>query len=372
MIFPLLPLYAQLFNASNFTIGALAASFAVAQLIVSPLWGILSDKYGRRPIIAIGLLGIAVNFFLFGLATGIFMLFISRFMQGIFSGALMVSARAYIADLTTPEERIRAMGYVGAALSLGVILGPAIGGMFAEINISLPFYAASVLALVNFFFVAKFIPESLNIRGVVPIRIKEILLTNLTAIPKGIRGPLGPLYTLAFIWSFALANNQVAVPLLAVERFSLGLGEIGWIFSITGIVAAFTQFFLITRIVSFIGERKTILLGLTILSLGFVAMPLLPPILGLLFLAGAIAGFGSAISRPTITALISKETTEEQGVTMGTASAFESLARLVGPLLGGFLFGFFIPLPFFFSAILVFLALLYIYTQTSFLKKKNP
>ena len=156
MIFPLLPLYARLFNASNFTIGALAASFAVAQLIVSPLWGILSDKYGRRPIIAIGLLGIAVNFFLFGLATGIFMLFISRFMQGIFSGALMVSARAYIADLTTPEERIRAMGYVGAALSLGVILGPAIGGMFAEINISLPFYAASVLALVNFFLDGSF------------------------------------------------------------------------------------------------------------------------------------------------------------------------------------------------------------------------
>ena len=193
MIFPLLPLYAQLFNASDFTIGALAASFAVAQLVISPLWGILSDKYGRKPVILVGLLGIAVNFFLFGMASGIFMLFISRFMQGIFSGALMVAARAYIADLTTPEERVKAMSYVGAALSLGIILGPAIGGMFAEINISLPFYAAGILALVNFIFVARFIHESVKVREYVKLSISKILLTNFTAIPRGISGPLAPL-----------------------------------------------------------------------------------------------------------------------------------------------------------------------------------
>lgn len=370
LVFPLLPIYAKEFNASNFTIGLLAASFALSQLLFAPIWGILSDKYGRKPIIAWGLFGMGITFLIFGTAQSLAVLFIARFLQGGFSAATLPAARAYIADLTTKEERVKMLGRLGAALSLGVILGPAIGGLLAKDSIQLPFFVASVVALLNLVFVLKFLPESiaLKTKGVLSFKI---VLSQIGQLWKGLRTQLAPLFALAFLWSFALSNNQVAVPLLGLEKFNLGATNIGLIFAVMGAVSGFTQLFLITKITSFIGKHRTIIIGLFLMAFGFMIMPFIPPSIIFLYFAVAISGFGSALSRPVITALISEDAPAGQGATMGTATAFESFGRLIGPIAGGFLFSIGAQVPFLFSGIVVSATLIFIITRFKFLSKST-
>lgn len=373
MVFPLLPLYARTFQASNITIGFLAASFALAGFIFAPLWGMLSDRFGRKAIIAGGLIGIAGSFFLFGAATNLTILFIARFLQGVFAAATLPGARAYIADITTNEDRVRALGYLGAALSLGVILGPAIGGILASVSLSLPFYAAGALALLNFIFVGIFLPESLKEKTAQSIRkVGSAFITqNPKRIWMGLRADLAPLFMLSFLWSFALSNNQVVVPLLGIDRFALDPMRVGILFVIMGAVAAIVQIFLLVRITSFLGKHMTIILGMLLMALGFLIMPFVPASLMFLYGAIAVAALGSSVSRPVITALISEETQEGQGVTMGTATAFESLGRLIGPILGGFLFAYGVALPFVFSAVVVIITLAFITKKSGFLSREH-
>ena len=146
LVFPLLPLYAKAFNTTSFQIGLLAASFGLAQLFFSPLWGMISDRIGRKPTILIGVAGLALGFLMFGFANSLQSLFIARFLQGIFSGAALPSARAYVADLTNKNERVKAMGRVGAAMALGVIVGPFIGTVLAETSLSFPFFVSAGVA----------------------------------------------------------------------------------------------------------------------------------------------------------------------------------------------------------------------------------
>lgn len=369
LVFPLLPIYAKEFQASDFTIGLLAASFALSQLLFSPIWGMLSDKYGRKPIIALGLLGMSITFIVFGTAQSLMILFAARFLQGAFSGAVLPAARAYIADITTKEERVKMLGRLGAALSLGVMLGPAIGGLLAKQSIQLPFFAASVVAFLNLLFVMKFLPESITQKTRQSISFK-MALSQIGQLWKGLRTQMAPLFALAFLWSFALSNNQVAVPLLGLEKFNLGVGNIGLLFAVMGTVSGFTQVFLITKFTSLLGYQKTVVLGLSLMVLGFIIMPFLPPSVIFLYMAIAISGFGSALSRPVITALISQETPAGQGATMGAATSFESFGRLIGPIAAGFLFGISMQMPFLFSGGVVIFALLYILTKTRFLQKK--
>lgn len=346
MIFPLLPSYAEHFHASNFFIGMLAASFALAQLLSSPFWGILSDRLGRKKIILFGLAGLAFSFLVFAVTGNIVTLFLSRFIQGIFSGAIMPSARAYIADLTSKENRVKAMGRIGAALGTGVILGPALGGILSESQLALPFLIAALLAIANFIFVFLLMPESPKEKmssGHIGIHLVFVSFKHLA---KGMKGDLAPLFFLSFLWSFAVSNNQVNIPLLGTNSFSLSASHIGLGFTFMGIVSAVTQFLFITKISLQFGQKKTALAGLVIMGFSIITMPFLPHSAWFLYLAMACAGLGSALARPIITAMLSEETKEGQGITMGTANSFESLGRLVGPLLGGTLFGLSMTLPF--------------------------
>ena len=360
-----------MFEASDFVIGLLAASFAVAQLLFSPLWGHLSDKYGRKPIIAIGLLGIALSFLLFSSSATLLALFLGRFLTGVFSAASLRAARAYVADLLSNDLSVKAMGRTGSVLALGIILGPAIGGFLAQQNIALPFFGAAGVAFLNFFFVLFFLKESLLKKSLQSIKVVTYFFLSFLQIVKGLKSSLAPLFLLSFLWSFALSNNSVVVPLLGLTKFQLDVGGIGMLFTVMGIGWAFTQIFFLTRITKFFGEHLTIIIGLLLMAAGFTLMPLIPPNIAFLYGAIMIAGLGSAISRPVITALVSKETTEGQGVTMGIANSFEALGRLIGPILGGFLFAYGASLPFLFSGIVVIVVVAYVLLRTPYLKKNH-
>ena len=367
MVFPLLPIYAKQFAASSTTIGMLVGSFALAQLLSSPFWGILSDRFGRKPIILIGLLGLSLSFLVFALTANLATLFISRFVQGLFSGAVMPSSRAYIADVTSKKDRIKSMGRIGGAIALGVIFGPAIGGFLAQGSLVLPFFVASAVATLNLALMFFFLPESLKEKRDYKIGIRLAWL-SFPQILKGLKGALMPMFVLAFIWSFAISNNQLNVPLLGIEKFHLETAAIGIGFGLMGVISLVTQFFLLTPITNTLGRHKTIVGGLLLMAIAFAAMPFLPAITPLFYLAMATAGLGSAVVRPIITALISLETKEPQGITMGTSNAFESLGRLLGPLLGGLLLGLFgFQTPFLFSGFIIVAVLILILKKTNFI-----
>ena len=368
LVFPLLPIYARMFDIGDVAIGALAASFALAQLLFSSFWGMVSDKYGRKPVILFGIFGAAISFLIFGLAGSALTLFLSRFFQGVFAAAAMPAARAYIADITTKDERVREMGRLGAALALGVILGPAIGGPLAEINPNLPFLGAGILALLHTVLIWKLLPESLVMKSEHPLALRESLFGAFTRLRFGFQSALMPLFVLSLLWSFALSNDQVIVPLLGIEKFNASAIDVALIFSVLGGITAFIQFFLLDKITAFFGDRMTIVLGMVLMAVGFLIMPFLEGTIMVLYFAIAVTAVGSAVTRPVITALISKETTEGQGITMGTANAFESLGRLIGPLLGGLLFSFGVSLPFIVSSIILLLVLALLVVATNFMR----
>ncbi len=367
LVFPLLPQYAKHFNLSNASLGLLASSFAIAQLFLSPLWGTLSDRFGRKPVIAIGLVGMSASFFVFSIAASPLLLFVSRFFQGVFSSAVLPSARAYIADSTTTQDRVRAMGYVGACLATGFIFGPVIGGYLAAYSLPLPFLAAGIVALFNFLLVMRFLTESVQEKIERKLSFK-LIISPIQRIWKGVLGPLAPLFILALLWSFAMSNNQVAVPVLSIEKLHLDSEHIGIMFTVIGSVSAFTQFFLLSKITKLFGQHASAIGGLFVMALAFTIMPFLPSA-PLLYIAAAMAGLGSATTHPVVSALLSEETKEHQGITMGTATSFESLGRLLGPLLGGSLLTFGLFVPFLASGIIITIAVFCILIFTNFLKR---
>lgn len=367
LVFPLLPQYAKHFHLSNVALGILASSFAIAQLFLSPFWGTLSDKFGRKPIIAIGLLGMSASFFVFAVAASPLLLFVSRFFQGVFSSAVLPSARAYVADSTTEENRVRAMGYIGACLATGFIFGPILGGYLATNSLGLPFVIAGAVAFLNFLLVVNFLTESVKERSDRKLSFK-LIFSPIQRIWKGALSPLAPLFILSLLWSFALSNNQVAVPVLSIEKLHLNAERIGLMFTIIGSVSAFTQFFLLHRLTKLFGKHATAIGGLFVMAFAFAMMPFLPSA-PMLYLVAGIAGLGSATTHPVVSALLSEETKEHQGITMGTATSFESLGRLLGPLLGGFLLSFGLFAPFLVSGIIITVGVFCILVFTNFLKR---
>lgn len=355
MIFPLLPIYAREFQASETVVGFMAASFAVGEFIFAPIWGRLSDRFGRKPVILLSLFGISIAFAAFAIANTLSWLFISRFLQGVFASGALTAASAYVADVTTKKDRIKGMSRLGASLATGFIFGPAVGGILSSFDHQLPFFIASVLTILNLLLVAILLKESLKEKEE-KLVIREGLV-NIKAMYQGLKGELGTLFILIFIWSYALSNNQVAIPLFGTEVLGVSAVLIGIIFSVQGITAGITQWFLLDKIVLRLGEYKTAFIGLGMMMISLVLLPF-SSVFFIMTLIMIGFSFGSAITRPTIQTLISKTTKEGQGTTMGVASAFESSGRIIGPILGGWLFSKFgFHAPFTISALLIFLIL---------------
>lgn len=368
MVFPLLPFYAQKFNASETTIGLLASSFAIAQFLFSPLWGRISDRFGRKPIISISLAGLAVSYFLFGFAQNLWWLFILRFLQGVFSAASLPVAHSYVADVTSKEDRIKGMGKLGASLATGFIFGPAIGGGLSSISLAFPFFTASAIAVLNLIFVYYFLPESLSKKSE-KLLLREGIF-NIKHMYFGIKGELGSLFLLIFLWSMVITNFEVAIPLFTSGVLGISLLTLSLLFSITGTISALNQAVLVHKLTRIFGEHRVAVLGLFIAALSLFLMPFstMPTLLVLM----SILSFGTSSARPTIVTLVSKQTKEGQGTAMGIFSSFESLGRVLGPIIGGWLysnFGF--HSPFTVTALVIIATLIFIVKFKKFLHHQN-
>lgn len=337
IILPLLPYYAhqEPFNARPWQIGLLVASYSLMQFIFAPIWGRISDRVGRRPIILMSLMGSTISYLIFGLAQSVALLFVSRILAGI-GGANIPTAQAYIADTTSPENRAKGMGMIGAAFGLGFIFGPAVGGFLSQWGYSVPGFVASGICFTDFVLTYFLLPESLKERKreIAPLRA-----SRWTRLKRAfVRPRVGWLLALFFIATFSLANLEATFALIAKVRYAYTEAQTGYLFAYIGVLTALVQGGLIGPLVRRLGEPKLIVVG----TLAFaVSLWLIPYCWDFWALATdlAVLAFGQGVNTPSVTSLISQYTPpDEQGSMLGVTQSLSSLARVLGPIWGGFMF----------------------------------
>ncbi len=327
IIIPVLPFYAKNLGATSLHLGLLMASYSVMQFIFAPVWGTLSDRWGRKPILLIGIGGFGLSFLVFGLANDLWVLYAARIMGGMLSSAAMPVVMAIISDTTTEEERAKGMGMTGAAMGLGMIFGPAFGGVLSKFGIHVPFLAAAGIAFATLIYAFVLMPETLDRSQLIPDHRRLSLAASL-------KGPLAFLMLLAFTISFANAGLEAVFAFFAKDRFGFGAPEMGLAFTVMGVATVVLQGFLVGRIVDMLGEQKVILFGLGITALSFVLITMAKGLVSLTVYL-VLSGVGMGLVRPGINSLISKQAVVGQGETMGTMSSFDSLGRVFGPVYGG-------------------------------------
>ena len=340
IVIPVLPFYAEgtRFGATPRQVGLLFASYSVMQLLFSPVLGRLSDKYGRRPVLLVSLLGTCVGFLILGFATTIWMLFLGRIVDGI-SGGNISTAQAYIADVTTKENRAKGMGLIGAAFGLGFVLGPAIGGIMSRWGIQVPFVFAGALAFANAVLLYFTLPETITPDH--PARTSAATGRGWGRLIAALRDPrLAYVLTIYFVSIVAFSIMTASFSLFLMFRFGYDAFHSGWIFAYVGIISAVIQGGLIGKLVKRFGEAPLIIAGTLFFTISLFASPFVTPAIGILgiLVTGLFSSIGNALNAPTLTSLASKSVSEnEQGAIMGVTQSVASLARAVGPAIAAFL-----------------------------------
>lgn len=344
MVLPIMPFYIEHFGAGGRELGWLMSTYSLMQLICAPLWGLLSDRLGRKPVLGLGVLGYALAMLLFGLATQFWMLFLARTLSGILSSATMPTAMAYIGDNAPQQERSGSMGQLGAAMGIGIVIGPLMGGYLSAQGLSLPFFIGAGMAFVAFGLVISILPESGRKgnatepqRPALPKEKDRPWAVFLPAARQILLGPAGAVLLLIFVMSFGMANFQGIVGLYVVDRFAFDTRQVGSLWMVMGGVLIVGQGVLTGPLTRKLGELALIRIGLMGGVVGFVLMILaagyLPTLLALGFFILALALMG-----PALNAYISRFGGERQGALMGLNSAATSMGRVLGPLLAGYLY----------------------------------
>ncbi len=341
IVIPVLPFYAEgtQFNATPRTVGLLFASYSVMQLLFSPVLGRLSDKYGRRPVLLISIIGTGIGFLILGFATTLWMLFVGRILDGI-SGGNISTAQAYIADITTKEDRAKGMGLLGAAFGLGFIFGPAIGGILSRWGIHVPFLFAAGLCFANAILLFFTLPETVTPDH--PARVSAARGRGFTQLINSLKQPrLGFILTIYFLFIVAFSIMTTSFSLYTMFRFGYGAHHNGYLFAYVGLVAVIIQGVLIGRLVKRFGELWLVIVGALFFAVSLFAVPFVGPNAGgllALLIGGGIFSLGNSLSTPALNSLASKSVgAAEQGSVLGVTQSVASLARALGPSIAALL-----------------------------------
>jgi DHA1 family tetracycline resistance protein-like MFS transporter len=367
IVLPLLPFFAAKFHATPLTIGFLYSVYSICQLIFSPIWGGLSDRIGRRPVMLISTFGSATSYLIFAWAPSLSILFFSRILAGAMGGNVS-TAQAYVADVTSPAERSRGMGLIGAAFGIGFMLGPALASLATAVvseDAAHPFAAAGILAAVlsavSFLLVCFKLPETVRPNatpqaqsraGIFTVSFwRSIRKTARGAQPEARHLPM----CLACVLLISLSQSSLygAFPLYCREALGMHVSAVGLIFAWMGLVTVLVQGGGIRPIVRRFGEVPVFVTGCALMAAGLALIPILPGRDGV-FAATALLALGAGMSGPTIFSLTSQAAAEgSAGQTMGFSQGMSGLGRAVGPSWGGLLYGMEVTVPFFAAALCV-------------------
>jgi len=340
IVMPVLPFYVEgtRFNATPRTVGLLFASYSVMQLIFAPILGRLSDRYGRRPVLLVSIIGTGIGFLIIGFASTLWMLFAGRILDGI-TGGNISTAQAYIADVTTKENRARGMGLVGAAFGLGFVFGPAIGGILSHWGISVPFIFAASLAFANAILLYFTLPETVTSDH--PARVSAARGRSWSQVFSALKQPrLGFVLTIYFLFIVSFSIMSTVFSLFTMFSFGYDASHTGYLFAYVGVIGAIIQGGMIGRLAKTFGELTLVVIGSLLFGLSLFLLPFTGAHTGLLTLlvVGGAFAVGNALSTPSLTSLASKSASEaEQGVVLGVTQSVASLARAVGPSIAAFL-----------------------------------
>jgi DHA1 family multidrug resistance protein-like MFS transporter len=348
---PIIPFYMEELGAGGTELGLLVASYAVMRLIFGPIWGGLSDKMGRKPIMMIGVFGYGITMVGFGLATELWMMFAARILSGVLSSATSPTTMAYIGDSTSQENRSGGMGILGAAGGLGTIFGPALGGLLADYGLSIPFFFAAGMSLLSVILIWLFLPESLReSEREQPTKGQPTL--NLRAWWEALFSPIGPLLLQAFLAMAGLTLFFGIFGLYALDRFGYGTSEVGVLFTVVGFMMAVGQGLLVGPLTKRFGDTAVMKLGFLLSGFGLLAV-MAADQYWLLLASMGFFSLANSLLNPAVSSLTSKRTTMDQGITMGLSNAFNSLGRIIGPSLGGLAFDLYWGLPFLGGALIM-------------------
>ncbi len=325
MVIPVMALYAERMGAPASQIGWLMTGYSAMQLLFTPVWGRLSDRHGRRPLLLGSIAMTALGFLGYALAPSFAWLLASRLFAGAATANIAI-AQAYIADVTPPEGRARGMGIIGAAFGLGFVLGPAIGGLLSTISLSAPGYAAALLAGVNGVAAFFILPEPMT-------HVRAERRAHFTALLEELGRPgirrLILIYLLAVL---AFSGMEATFALLAAHRYQLDPKSVSYVFAFIGVVMTIVQGGLIGPLTRRFGERALLVVGLLLQAVALVWLPFAGGLAGLLAACVPLA-FGQGITNPALTSLLSRSArAEDQGGTLGIGQSAAALGRIGGPI----------------------------------------
>lgn len=331
IVLPILPFYALSMNATPETIGWLIASFSITQLVAAPLWGRLSDRIGRRPVLLISLTASSVAFLVFGLANTLWLLFLSRIVQGAGGGTTGVT-QAYVSDTIIPGQRARALGWLSAATSAGFMMGPAIGSASTSLGSAAPGLIASGLCLLNVLAARRWLPES-RPGDVTPVKRRPVW----HATWEVVKAPAARAARLIWIYGVAMLAFSLLTSVLALwldARFNVTAATIGYFFVYSGTLSLIMRSLVLGPVIDRFGEPGAMKIGTVILAIGLFLYPVAPNIWVLAAIIPLVP-IGTALIFPATTALLSAATSERDlGTTMGVAQTFAGVSRIIAPIVG--------------------------------------
>ena len=336
MVIPVFPFIIDQLGARGSAMGILVATAALTEFLFGPIWGSLSDRTGRKPILMIGMFGFALSMFLFGIANRIWMLIFFRALSGILSSATISTTMAYIGDSTSEKARGGGMGILGAVAGAGTVIGPGIGGLLAGGSLTTPFFVSALMAFLSLLLVAALLPESLPVEARAQ-KGQRIQLIRFGDLWRALTGPIGLLLLVAFLATFGTSHFESVFGLYMLKKLDYGPEQVGGILTLVGAIALIGRGLLTGIVTEHWGEPTVIKASLIIGAIGFILL-LLANSYATVLLTTGIFTCSITFLRPSIHSLTSKRTTVGQGTSMGLSNSFVSLGRIIGPILAGIFF----------------------------------
>jgi DHA1 family multidrug resistance protein-like MFS transporter len=354
MIIPLFPFYIEELGASGSDLGLLIATAALLEFLFAPVWGSISDRIGRRPVLMVGMVGYGLSSLLFGLSTQVWMLYASRALSGLLSSAAAATAMAYISDSTSEEDRGSGIGMLGAAMGLGLIVGPGLGGWLGAGSLAVPFFISAGLALVALLLIYLLLPESLPPEARQSGQLRTVQFGELW---RALSSPIGLLLALLFLVSFGLTNFESVFGLYAAEKLGYGPERVGVILVVVGVVSTLGKATLIGPLTRRWGEATIIKASTLASSVGFSVL-LLANSYPTILLATGLFILSKTFLRTALLSLASRRATVGQGAVMGLGNSFVNLGRIVGPIWAGLIFDVRPGYPYLSGAVIMFVGFL--------------